>query len=113
MERQTAVDADADGKARVNAQIAALTQRSASSVTKSTKQKHLTAKQRKRREEMIQKGSAFSEKIEKKAIDTAKSQENVKTRARDWAQVNTSVLTELMEADEREAKLVRGDAQAI
>ena len=105
IQRESAVDAEADGKARVNAQIAAIAQRTSGGISKS-KPKKLTTKQRKRREQMMEKASAFSEKIEKKTDEYNKSQENIKERAKDWDQVNEHVMNELFESDERIAKLV-------
>lgn len=108
MEKQAAVEAEADGKTRVNAQVAALALRSAagSGISKG-KSKKLTSKQRKRREQMIEKGSAFTDKLVKKAVETDMSQKNVKQRALDWEQVNGKAMAELFEADEREAKISR------
>lgn len=107
-EKQAAVDADADGKTRVNAQVAALALRSAagSGIAKA-KSKKLTSKQRKRREQMIEKGSAFTDKLVKKAVETDMSQKNVKQRALDWEQVNDKAMAELFEVDEREARVSR------
>lgn len=56
---------------------------------------------------MLIKGSTFSEKLSKKAMDTELSQKNVKQRAQDWEQVNEKAIAELLETDEREAKKTR------
>lgn len=106
LERQTAAEPEVDGKERIRAQVAAVTLRSAG-VTKSIKNKKLTSKQRKRREQMLEKGSMFNEKLSKKALDTELSQRNVKQRAQDWEQVNEKAMTELLETDAREAKTTR------
>lgn len=105
MEKQSTTDQEADGKSRVNAQVAALALRSAtqSGVAK-PRGKNLTSKQKKRREQMMEKGSAFTEKLSQKAIEYEQSQKNVKQRASDWEQINEKAMAELLEADERVAK---------
>lgn len=108
LDKESAADPQTDGKSRVNAQVAALALRtaSASGISK-PKVKTLSSKQRKRREQMLIKGSTFSEKLSKKAMDTELSQKNVKQRAQDWEQVNEKAIAELLETDEREAKKTR------
>lgn len=108
MDKQAAGEAAEDGKARVNAQVAALALRSAaqSGVSKgSNKGKKLTSKQKKRRDQMMEKGSAFTEKLSQKALETELSQKNVKQRASDWDQINEKAMAELYDADERVAKI--------
>lgn len=108
MDKQAAEDHEGDGKARVNAQVAALALRSATQagVAKGgNKGKKLTTKQKKRREQMMEKGSAFTEKLSQKALETEMSQKNVKQRASDWDQINEKAMAELYDADERVAKI--------
>lgn len=95
-----------DGKSRVNAQIAALAQRS-SGVSKMTKQKTMSSKQRRRRDQMLEKAFAFNDKIEKKSTEYLRSQESIKERAKDWDQVNESAISALIKDDERIAELSR------
>lgn len=104
-ERQTPLDTETDGRTRVNAEIASIALRTAAASGVHKQQKPLTSKQRRRRQEMMEKGSAFTEKIEKKAADTEKSQGNVKARAVEWDQVNAKAMAELYAADERVAKV--------
>lgn len=108
-ERETAAEPEVDGKSRIRAELAAVTLRAASNggIAKASKSKKLTSKQRKRREQMMEKGSMFTEKLSKKALDTEMSQKNVKQRAQDWDQVNEKAITELLETDARVAKMAQ------
>lgn len=115
-------DHEVDGRTRVNEQVASLALRSAAaskgaaagagggiskSASSTGRGKKLTSKQRKRREQMMERGSAFTEKIERKASETEASQRNVKARALEWDRINERAMAELYAADEREARLSR------
>ena len=79
--KETTLHPEVDAKTRVNTEIAALALRSASGVVKSPSNKKLSSKQKRRKEQMMEKADAFNNKIEKKADRYQKSQENIKKRA--------------------------------
>ncbi|CCG84794.1 protein of unknown function [Taphrina deformans PYCC 5710] len=109
--RESVGEGSADGKTRVNEQVASLALRSAPAAGVSKDRagagKRLTTKQRRRRDQMMERASAFTEKIEQKAIETDRSQKNVKSRAMEWDQINEKAMAELYAADERVAKVLR------
>ena len=100
-------DDDVSGRTKKERQVAAaaLRQRVASSGKVGKRGKHST-KQKKRKEEMLARGEAFTDRIAKKATDTATSQKHMKRRNADWDAVNENAFDVLMQADENQQTLV-------
>lgn len=105
-ERETAVsdgddDGATDGKTKKERQVAAaaLRQRAETSGKVGKRGKH-SAKQKRRKEEMQARAEAFTDRISKKASDTAASQKHLKRRNADWDSVNENAFDVLVAAVE-------------